>query len=86
MFQNYHIAYQGSGLWEVSVRYGKLEPKETGQSSYSFDNGCPKAGVLSPWPGLVVDHHVLRVVPRPDLQDGQVGVRPLFAEGPADAG
>ena len=39
MFQNYHIAYQGSGLWEVSVRYGKLEPKETGQSSYSFDTG-----------------------------------------------
>ena len=39
VFQNYHIAHQGGGVWEVSVRYGKLEPKETGQSSYSFDTG-----------------------------------------------
>jgi hypothetical protein len=39
VFQNYHIAHQGGGVWEVSARYGKLEPKETGQSSYSFDTG-----------------------------------------------
>jgi hypothetical protein len=37
VFQSYHIAHQGGGVWEVSVRYGKLEPKETGQSTYSFD-------------------------------------------------
>jgi hypothetical protein len=38
VFQNYHIAHQG-GVWEVSVRYGKREPKEPGQSSFSFDTG-----------------------------------------------
>jgi hypothetical protein len=39
VFQSYHIAHQGGGVWEVSVRYGKKEPKETGQSTYSFDTG-----------------------------------------------
>jgi hypothetical protein len=39
VFQNYRIAHQGSGLWEVSVRYGKNEPKEPGESSFSFDTG-----------------------------------------------
>jgi hypothetical protein len=39
VFQHYHIAHQGSGLWEVSVRYGKREPKEPGESSFSFDTG-----------------------------------------------
>jgi hypothetical protein len=39
VFQNYHISHQGSGLWEVSVRYGKLDPKEPGESSFSFDTG-----------------------------------------------
>jgi hypothetical protein len=39
VFQSYHISHQGSGLWEVSVRYGKLDPKEPGESSFSFDTG-----------------------------------------------
>jgi len=39
VFQSYHIAHQGGGVWEVSVRYGKREPKEPGQSSFSFDTG-----------------------------------------------
>jgi len=39
VFQDYHLAPQGGGIWEVSVRYGKLEPKETGDSSFSFDTG-----------------------------------------------
>lgn len=39
VFQSYHISHQGSGLWEVSVRYGKKEPKEPGESSFSFDTG-----------------------------------------------
>ena len=26
VFQSYHIAHQGGGVWEVSVRYGKREP------------------------------------------------------------
>src|SRR5262245_59942410 len=38
-FQNYHITHQGGGIWEASVRYGKKEPKEPGQSSFSFDTG-----------------------------------------------
>lgn len=39
LFQSYHIAHQGGGIWEVSARYGKHEPKETGESSFSFDTG-----------------------------------------------
>jgi hypothetical protein len=39
VLQSYHIAHQGGGVWEATARYGKLEPKETGQSSYSFDTG-----------------------------------------------
>ena len=38
-FQDYHIAPQGTGVWDVSVRYGKKEPKEPGESSFSFDTG-----------------------------------------------
>ena len=39
VFQDYHIAHQGDGTWEVSVRYAKKEPKDTGDSSFSFDTG-----------------------------------------------
>lgn len=39
VFQSYHIAHQGGGVWEVSARYGKSQPKETGDSSFSFDTG-----------------------------------------------
>ena len=38
-FQDYHISPQGAGVWEVSARYGKKDPKETGESSFSFDTG-----------------------------------------------
>ena len=38
-FQSYHIAHQGGGVWEASARYGKVEQKEPGESSYSFDTG-----------------------------------------------
>ena len=37
--QTYHIAHQGGGVWEVSVRYGRQEPQDTGDSSFSFDTG-----------------------------------------------
>jgi hypothetical protein len=37
VFQHYRIAHQGGGVWEVAARYGKLEPKQPGDSSYSFD-------------------------------------------------
>ncbi len=39
VFQTYHINHEGGGVWEVSVRYGKQEPKDTGESSFSFDTG-----------------------------------------------
>ena len=39
VFQDYHISSEGDGVWNVSVRYGKKEPKETGESSFSFDTG-----------------------------------------------
>ena len=39
IFQNYHIAHQGGGVWEATARYGKREPKETGDSSFTFDTG-----------------------------------------------
>ena len=37
--QDYHITPLGAGVWEVSVRYGKKEPKDTGESVFSFDTG-----------------------------------------------
>ncbi len=39
VFQDYHITPLGAGVWEVSVRYGKKEPKDTGESQFSFDTG-----------------------------------------------
>jgi hypothetical protein len=39
LFQSFHITPLGGGIWEVSVRYGEVEPKETGGSSFSFDTG-----------------------------------------------
>lgn len=39
IFQSYHISTLGAGVWEISVRYGKKEPKEPGESSFSFDTG-----------------------------------------------
>ena len=38
-FQSYHINHLGAGVWEVSARYGKREPKDVGDSSFSFDTG-----------------------------------------------
>jgi len=37
IFQHYRINHVGGGVWDVTVHYGKREPKETGQSSFSFD-------------------------------------------------
>lgn len=39
VFQDYHIAHQGGGVWDVSVRYGRQEPKDEDESSFSFDTG-----------------------------------------------
>jgi len=37
--QSYHVVHLGGGVWDASVRYGKKEPKEPGDSSFSFDTG-----------------------------------------------
>jgi hypothetical protein len=39
VFQTYHIAHLGGGVWEVTARYGKEEPEEPGGSSFGFDTG-----------------------------------------------
>ncbi|GAB6184611.1 hypothetical protein [Thermopirellula anaerolimosa] len=37
--QSLHIERVAADIWEGSVRYGKLQPPETGDSSYQFDTG-----------------------------------------------
>ncbi len=37
VFQHYRIQHLGGGIWDVTVNYAKKEPKETGESSFSFD-------------------------------------------------
>ena len=39
VFQSYHIAHQGGGIWDVTVRYGQIEPKDTGASTFFFETG-----------------------------------------------
>lgn len=35
--QEYRMSPQGGGVWFVTVRYGRRAPKQTGESSYTFD-------------------------------------------------
>jgi len=37
VFEDYHIAHLGGGVWDVAARYGKR--KQPGESSFSFDTG-----------------------------------------------
>lgn len=37
--QDYHLEPVGAGIWNISVRYGPRQRKETGSSSFSFDTG-----------------------------------------------
>src|SRR5437868_4597716 len=37
--QSYHVSHLGGGVWDASVRYGKKEPKEPGDLTFSFDTG-----------------------------------------------
>ncbi|MCZ2341697.1 MAG: hypothetical protein LC104_07860 [Bacteroidales bacterium] len=39
VFQNYHIEHKGGGIWDVSVRYGRLE----GEASETPETGDPPA-------------------------------------------
>jgi len=77
LLQTYHINHEGGGVWEVSVRYGKREPKETGESSFSFDTGGVTAHVTQ---SLAT---VARYAPSgtaPDCQ-GAIGVTSDSVEG-----
>lgn len=39
VFQSYRLQHEGGGVWEATATYGKREPKDTGDSSYSFETG-----------------------------------------------
>jgi hypothetical protein len=36
-YESYHMAHQGGGVWEVSVRYTLKKPNEKGDVTWSFD-------------------------------------------------
>jgi hypothetical protein len=77
LFQTYHITHQGGGVWEVSVRYGKQEPKETGESSFSFDTGGVTAHITQSL--ATVSRHAPSGT-APDCQ-GAIGVSTDSVEG-----
>ncbi|GIW91248.1 MAG: hypothetical protein KatS3mg109_1680 [Pirellulaceae bacterium] len=37
LFQEYRLEHLGGGVWDVVVTYARKEPKETGESTFSFD-------------------------------------------------
>jgi len=37
--QSFRVAHLGGGVWDASVRYGAVPPKQTGDSSFAFDTG-----------------------------------------------
>jgi hypothetical protein len=77
VFQTYHITHQGGGVWEITVRYGKKEAKDTGESSFSFDTGGVTAHITQ---SLAT---IARYAPSgtaPDCQ-GAIGVTSDSVEG-----
>ncbi len=48
VFQHYPIAHQGGSVWEVTARYGKLEPKEAGQSTRSTPAAATRRSIGQP--------------------------------------
>jgi hypothetical protein len=77
VFQTYHINHEGGGVWEVSVRYGKQEPKETGESAFSFDTGGVTAHITQSL--ATVSRHAPSGT-APDCQ-GAIGVTGDSVEG-----
>jgi hypothetical protein len=76
-FQTYHINHEGGGVWEVTVRYGKKEPKETGESSFSFDTGGVTAHITQ---SLSTVNKYAASGSAPDCQ-GAIGVTGDSVEG-----
>ena len=77
VFQTYHINHEGGGVWEVTVRYGKLQSKETGESSFSFDTGGVTAHITQSL--ATVSRHAPAGT-APDCQ-GAIGVTGDSVEG-----
>lgn len=77
LFQTYHINHEGGGVWEVAVRYGKHQPKETGESSFSFDTGGVTAHITQ---SLTTISRHAPSGPAPDCQ-GAIGVTSDSVEG-----
>ncbi len=78
VFQSYHIAHQGGGIWEASARYGKKEPKEPGESSFSFDTGGGTQHITQSLE--TVNSYALPGEDSPDLK-GVIGVNTDSVEG-----
>ncbi len=77
VFQSYHINHEGGGVWEVSARYGKHEPRETGESSFSFDTGGVTAHITQ---SLATTSRHAPSGTAPDCQ-GAIGVTSDSVEG-----
>jgi hypothetical protein len=77
-FQTYHVAHQGGGVWEVTARYGKREPKETGESSFSFDTGGVTTHITQSL--ITVNKYAAGGGTAPDCQ-GAIGVTGDSVEG-----
>jgi hypothetical protein len=78
VFQSYHIAHQGGGVWEASARYGKKEPKEPGESSFSFDTGGGTQHITQSL--QTVNSYALPSEDPPDFK-GAIGVNTDSVEG-----
>jgi hypothetical protein len=77
VFQTYHLVHLGGGVWEVSARYGKREPKDTGASSFSFDTGGVTAHITQ---SLTTVGRYAASGTAPDCQ-GAIGVSTDAVEG-----
>jgi hypothetical protein len=77
VFETYHITHQGGGVWEVTVRYGKREAKDTGESSFSFDTGGVTAHITQ---SLATINRYAASGTAPDFK-GTIGVTSDSVEG-----
>jgi hypothetical protein len=58
-------------VWEVTVRYGKKEAKDTGESSFSFDTGGVTAHITRSL--ATISRHALSGT-APDCQGGLIAI------------
>ncbi len=78
VFQNYHIAHLGGGVWEITARYGKKEPKDTNDSSFSFDTGGGSTHITQSL--QTIARYSAGAGPAPDFR-GAIGVTTDSVEG-----